>query len=59
MLWLSRKKSERIVLAMPDGREIVIVKGARRTIGVDAPEDVKVRREELVGEPLEVQGVKA
>ena len=53
MLTLSRKAGERVVLTLPDGREIwvgvVTVKanGSVR-LGFTAPDDVDIKREELL-----------
>ncbi len=48
MLVLSRKKSERIFI----GEEIILticeIKGDRIKIGIDAPKDVNIVREELL-----------
>lgn len=66
MLVLSRRPSQRIVLDLefselgdvsPENRRIEIVlvrsKSSSARIGVSAPRDVRVRRAELVDEPIE------
>lgn len=56
MLVLGRKCGERVVLRMPDGREVVVTlaetaRGAdgkgKALLGFDAPADVVIYREEL------------
>lgn len=52
MLALSRKREEAIVLDNGVRIEVIKVSGKRVTLGVHAPRDVKILREELVGEEL-------
>ena len=47
MLVLSRKVGERLVIADNIVVEVVRIRGNRITLGVVAPEDVKVMRSEL------------
>ena len=56
MLTLSRKAGERVLLKLPDGREIwvgvVMVKSNRSVrLAFDAPGDVDIKREELLARP--------
>lgn len=50
MLVIERKDGERIVIQLPDGREIRFTVDLRRTrrvpIGFDAPSDIRIHREE-------------
>lgn len=52
MLVLSRKRGEKLIVTLPDGRKIEIVvgkvAGQRVTLAIDAPRDVPVKRSELV-----------
>lgn len=52
MLSLSRLPGERLILILPDGRRIVVeavnVQRGRVTLGVEAPQDVRIFREELL-----------
>lgn len=52
MLILSRTTHERILLRLPDGREVWVsvekVQGDKVRLGVDAPPDVEILREELI-----------
>jgi carbon storage regulator len=51
MLVLSRKRNEQIVLHLPEQTiriQVVAVEGNRVRIGIEAPQEVKVTREELV-----------
>lgn len=50
MLVLSRKPSERIVIAEEIVVQVLEVNGNRVRLGIEAPIDVQVRREEL--EPI-------
>lgn len=55
MLTLTRKIGERIFLDLPDGRRITVTycdwrQGRQARIGIEAPDDVKVLREELENE---------
>ena len=59
MLMIKRRKYERIRLELPDGRFVwLLVAGLERVegdrpravLGIDAPADVVVLREELIGE---------
>jgi len=51
MLVLTRRAKQRITLLLPDGRsvfvEIMRVRGSHVRVGVDAPDDIEVRRTEL------------
>jgi len=51
MLVLTRKANQRITLLLPDGRsvfvEVVRVRGSHVRVGVEAPDDIEVRRTEL------------
>ena len=51
MLVLSRKKSEVVMVTLPDGREISVtvceVRGEKVRIGFEAPADVAVHRQEV------------
>ncbi len=51
MLVLSRSKSERIILTLPDGSTVAIIvasiNGNRVKLGIEAPKEVKIIREEL------------
>lgn len=51
MLWLSRRRGERIIITTPEGRRIVIERGQRFgdkvRIGIEADREVVVVREEL------------
>jgi len=51
MLVLSRKRGQRIILTTPDGLTITLtvtaIQGDKARIGIDAPVDVDIRREEL------------
>jgi carbon storage regulator len=51
MLVLSRKKNERIVIAGEIVITLVGIEGNRVRIGISAPPDVSILREELVGQP--------
>jgi carbon storage regulator len=54
MLVLSRKRDEQIVLNLPDHTiriRVVSVDGKRVRIGIEAPQEVHITREELVCEP--------
>jgi carbon storage regulator len=53
MLVLSRKRNEQIVLELPDQTiriQVVSVEGNRVRIGIDAPRDIQIKREELLVE---------
>lgn len=53
MLVLSRKRSERIILYLPDQvvrLRVVAIEGNRVRLGVEAPPDVKILREEMTVE---------
>lgn len=54
MLTLTRKPNERIILELPDGRKIVVeprdIRRNQVAIGIDAPQDVIIYREELSDE---------
>jgi carbon storage regulator CsrA len=53
VLVLSRRLNEKIVLpGLGVTIEVVALKGNVVRLGIEAPPDVKVLREELVGEPL-------
>ena len=52
MLVFSRNVDERVILTMPDGRRIAVmlieIKGTNRArLGFDAPQDVRIHREEI------------
>jgi len=52
MLVLGRKENERLII---DGRIIVTVVRASNgsvRLGIDAPRDISVRREEILGRPI-------
>lgn len=48
MLVLSRRTGEKIVITLPDGREVVVMVVGKRysnvRLGVEAPDDIEVRR---------------
>lgn len=52
MLILDRRKSERVRLKMPDGRELWVMvvgfKPGKVRLGFTAPDDVQVQREEVI-----------
>lgn len=52
MLILTRAVDERIIIPLPDGRDlriqVVQIRGDRVRIGVEAPPDVAVHREEIM-----------
>lgn len=52
MLVLSRKEHEKLVLTTAEGVEIIVcivkVKGNRVRVGIQAPKDIAVRRQELL-----------
>lgn len=49
MLCLSQRVSEKVIIKLPDGREMVIMvialRGDRVRIGYDAPRDIDIVRE--------------
>ncbi len=54
MLVLSRKQNEQIVVTLPNQTiriRVVSVEGNRVRLGIEAPPDVKITREELLAEP--------
>jgi len=59
MLILSRKEGEVAVLQLPNGEEIdvVVTKVQAGTVrlGFDAPDDVEVVREELLGDYMNIK----
>lgn len=52
MLVLARKTGEVVIVTLPDGREmrvtVVDIDRNKIRLGFDAPDDVKIMREELV-----------
>ena len=50
MLVLKRRTDQRVVLTLPDGSRIAIlvVSGGSVTLGIDAPPEVEILREELL-----------
>ena len=55
MLVLSRKENERLII---DGKIIVTVvrvAGGKVRIGIEAPPEIDVRREELLSRPLDAE----
>jgi carbon storage regulator len=52
MLVLSRKANQTVIVTLPDGREmrvtVVDIDRNKIRLGFDAPDDVKIMREELV-----------
>ena len=56
MLLLSRKNAQQIVIGSDIVLTVVAVKGNRVTIGVEAPQDVKIRRSELPTPDLKSSG---
>lgn len=44
MLVLTLHNDEEIVVHLPDGREVVILKANRRQVGIDAPREIRVSR---------------
>jgi carbon storage regulator CsrA len=54
MLVLEREAGQRIILTLPDGREIVVaflkMRNGSGRIGIEAPHDVLILREELIDE---------
>lgn len=53
MLVLSRKRSERIELSNGVALTVVDIRGDKVRIGIDAPQDVVILREELKGRPTQ------
>lgn len=58
MLMLTRSPGEEFVMELPDGRQIRVVYAgpdaynpAEARIGIDAPDDVRIRRTELLSTP--------
>lgn len=51
MLALTRKHDQKIILTMPDGREILInvarIYGEKVRLAITAPDDVLIRRAEI------------
>ena len=56
MLILSRKKNERIVIGESIVLTIVEIRGDKVGVGIEAPKDVVVLREELLGERRPANG---
>jgi carbon storage regulator len=52
MLVLSRKENERLMIGENIVVTIVRVSGGKVRLGIEAPADVSIRREELVCRPL-------
>jgi carbon storage regulator len=56
MLILSRRIGETFILELPTGEQIDVVllevKGSRGRLGIDAPPEVQIVREELLDEEL-------
>jgi sRNA-binding carbon storage regulator CsrA len=54
MLAITRRRNESIILELPDGRQIIIKRLEKHCLGISAPDDVKVSRDEhlLHGEEL-------
>ena len=48
MLLITRKESERTIITTPSGEEIIIENLGRDRIGIDAPEEYVISREELL-----------
>lgn len=57
MLALSRKRDEAIVLDNGVRIEVIKVSGTRVTLGVEAPRDVRILREELVVDGVVLEGL--
>jgi carbon storage regulator len=55
MLVLTRRIGERIVIDNQIVLEVLEVKGNRIRLGIDAPADVPIVREELLLRPIEVE----
>lgn len=56
MLVLSRKENERLVI---DGNIVVTVvrvAGGKVRLGIEAPASVQVKREEILGKPMNFEG---
>jgi len=51
MLILTRKKNETMVIGHDIRVEILGIKGAQVKIGIHAPEDVRILRDELLEKP--------
>lgn len=53
MLLLSRKEGESIILNLPNGDQVRICltqyNGVQTKVGIDAPPNVQILREELIG----------
>jgi carbon storage regulator len=56
MLVLTRRIGERIVIDHQIVLEVLEVKGNRIRLGIQAPSDVSIVREELLLRPIEVEG---
>jgi sRNA-binding carbon storage regulator CsrA len=54
MLAITRRRNESIILELPDGQQIIIKRLEKHCLGISAPDDVKVSRDEhlLHGEEL-------
>lgn len=52
MLLLTRRKHEQLIIERPEGKKIIIkvsdVKGDYIRVGIEAPEDTKISRPELL-----------
>jgi len=57
MLILTRNKGERIVIEYPNGDRVIVefqkVKSSKTVLGVDAPDDIKIYRDELLAQKLD------
>ena len=53
MLVLSRRSGERIVIDDQIVVTVVEIKGDKVRLGIEAPKEIPIRREELVASPVE------
>ena len=55
MLVLSRKENERLMIGENIVVKIVRVSGGKVRLGIEAPAEISIRREELASRPLDSQ----